>query len=324
MLTNKKQYSQLSLEKKIELSSHIYIVKNTIYLSNVPNELFSKDILSLKKYLGQYGHINQILFDKKNKKENKVIIKFDTVNQAALAILSLDNFELNNGFKIKIMYYLTKFCNYYLNNRECLNQNCLFIHNLNINEYQYERIKNINQLNSFQYALDILSIPKEIFEIIKIKLIEDKFYEKYNKFPKLSIKKLKNQEYIKKIYPIAIEELKNKNNKKNKENNFKNELNENSKNSSEDDSTIDSYKNKNSYIPKIKRRNNSRFDFIKKENDNNNLKVIIPEFVLDFIDKSIFFSFYINNNNIGSVEYIKDFNDNWIDILFGINQSNLI
>ena len=324
MLTNKKQYSQLSLEKKIELSSHIYIVKNTIYLSNVPNELFSKDILYLKKYLGQYGHINQILFDKKNKKENKVIIKFDTVNQAALAILSLDNFELNNGFKIKIMYYLTKFCNYYLSNRECLNQNCLFIHNLNINEYQYERIKNINQLNSFQYALDILSIPKEIFEIIKIKLIEDKFYEKYNKFPKLSIKKLKNQEYIKKIYPIAIEELKNKNNKKNKENNFKNELNENSKNSSEDDSTIDSYKNKNSYIPKIKRRNNSRFDFIKKENDNNNLKVIIPEFVLDFIDKSIFFSFYINNNNIGSVEYIKDFNDNWIDILFGINQSNLI
>ena len=324
MLTNKKQYSQLSLEKKIELSSHIYIVKNTIYLSNVPNELFSKDILYLKKYLGQYGHINQILFDKKNKKENKVIIKFDTVNQAALAILSLDNFELNNGFKIKIMYYLTKFCNYYLSNRECLNQNCLFIHNLNINEYQYERIKNINQLNSFQYALDILSIPKEIFEIIKIKLIEDKFYEKYNKFPKLSIKKLKNQEYIKKIYPIAIKELKNKNNKKNKENNFKNELNENSKNSSEDDSTIDSYKNKNSYIPKIKRRNNSRFDFIKKENDNNNLKVIIPEFVLDFIDKSIFFSFYINNNNIGSVEYIKDFNDNWIDILFGINQSNLI
>ena len=105
---------------------------------------------------------------------------------------------------------------------------------------------------------------------------------------------------------------------------FKNELNENSKNSSEDDSTIDSYKNKNSYIPKIKRRNNSRFDFIKKENDNNNLNVIIPEFVLDFIDKSIFFSFYINNNIIGSVEYIKDFNYNWIDILFGINQSNLI
>ena len=322
MLTNKKQYSQLSLDKKIELSSQIYISKNTIYLSNIPNELFSKDILYQKKYLGQYGHINQILFDKKNKKENKVIIKFDTVNQAALAILSLENFELNNGFKIKIMYYLTKFCNYFLSNRECLNQNCLFIHNININEYQYQRITNPNQLNSYQFALDILKIPKNIFEILKMKLIEENYYQKNKKFPKLTIKKLKNQEYIKKIYPIAIEELKNKNNTINKENNYKNELNENSKNSSEDDSTIDSYKNKKSYIQKIKRRNNSRFDFVKKENDNNNFKVIIPEFVLDFIDKSIFFSLYINNY-IKLGEYIKDFNDSWIDILFGINQSNI-
>ena len=155
-----------------------------------------------------------------------------------------------------------------------------------------------------------------------MKLIEENYYQKNKKFPKLTIKKLKNQEYIKKIYPIAIEELKNKNNTINKENNYKNELNENSKNSSEDDSTIDSYKNKKSYIQKIKRRNNSRFDFVKKENDNNNFKVIIPEFVLDFIDKSIFFSLYINNY-IKLGECIKDFNDSWIDILFGINQSNI-
>ena len=324
MLTNKKLYSQLSLDKKIELSSQIFISKNTIYLLNIPNEIFSKEILCRKKYLGQYGHINQILFDKKNKKENKVILKFDTVNQAALAILALDNFELNNGFKIKIMYYLTKFCNHFLNNKECLNQNCLFIHTVNINEYQYERITNPNQLNSFQFALDVLNIPKNIFEIIKIQLFEENYYQKNNKFPKLTIKKLKNlQEYIKKIYPNANEGLKKKNNKIKKENNFKNESNENSKNSYEDDSKIDSYKNKNnSYITKIKRRNYSRFDFVKKENDNNNFKVIIPKFVLDFIDKSIFFSLYINNNNIKIGEYIKNFNDNWIDILFGTNQSN--
>ena len=100
-----------------------------------------------------------------HKNEKNVIAQFDTVNQAALAILALDNFELNNGFKIKIMYYLTKFCNHFLNNKECLNQNCLFIHTANINEYQYERITNPNQLNSFQFALDVLNIPKNIFEI---------------------------------------------------------------------------------------------------------------------------------------------------------------
>ena len=57
--------SFISLEQKVELSNHIYISKNTVSISNIPDELYSKNLLYQKKYLGQYGHINQIFFDKK-------------------------------------------------------------------------------------------------------------------------------------------------------------------------------------------------------------------------------------------------------------------
>ena len=310
MLTNKRLLPPLSFEQKIELSIHIYITKNSIYLSNLPNELFMKDILYQKKFLGQYGHINQIIIDKKNKKENKVIIKFDTVNQAALAILSLHNFKLNNGYRINIMYYLTKYCNYFLNNRECPNQNCLFLHSLSINDYQYYRISNSNKFDSFQFALDLLNIPKQVFEIIKFKLIEENYYEKNKKFPKLTIKKLKNQEFLQKIYPIALQEYKSK------EKNNKSDSNENSKLSSEDDSTIDSYKNK-SYS--FRRRNNSRFNFIKKEKANEKYSIVVPDFVLDFIDKSIFYNLYVNNKKNDNEMYRTNFHDDWKNILFGNN-----
>jgi hypothetical protein len=226
MLTNKRLLPPLSFEQKIELSTHIYITKNSIYLSNLPNELFMKDILYQKKFLGQYGHINQIIIDKKNKKENKVIIKFDTINQAALAILSLHNFKLNNGYRINIMYYLTKYCNYFLNNRECPNQNCLFLHSLSINDYQYYKISNSNKFDSFQFALDLLNITNHVFNLIKLKLIEDNYYEKFKKFPKLTIKKLKNQEFIKNLF----EKDNNNNNKiqkKNKKNSKINNKNNN-------------------------------------------------------------------------------------------------
>ena len=310
MLTNKRLLPPLSFEQKIELSTHIYITKNSIYLSNLPNELFMKDILYQKKFLGQYGHINQIIIDKKNKKENKVIIKFDTVNQAALAILSLHNFKLNNGYRINIMYYLTKYCNYFLNNRECPNQNCLFLHSLSINDYQYYKISNSNKFDSFQFALDLLNIPKQVFEIIKFKLIEENYYEKNKKFPKLTIKKLKNQEFLKKIYPIALQEYKSK------EKNNKSDSNENSKLSSEDDSTIDSYKNK-SYS--FRRRNNSRFNFIKKEKVNDKYSIVVPDFVLDFIDKSIFYNLYLNKKKNDNEMYRTNFHDDWKNILFGNN-----
>ena len=302
-MSNPKRISlSLTLEQKVDLSNHNFISKNTVFISNIPEKLYSKDILYQKKFLGQYGHISQILFDKYQKKEKNIIVQFDTVNQAALCILSLENFLLDNGVLLSAKYFITKFCNYFLNNKECPNQNCLYLHNILINDYLYLKIICPKMLDSFQFALNLLNIPKNIFALIKTKLIGENYYEKERKFPKLTIKKLKNQQLIKNLNPI-VKKVKLKENY--------------SKFSSEDDSvnTNDSRNKSNSSFKKI-RRKNSRFDFVKNENlnVNCNFSVVIPEFVLDFLDKSSNNFFQMDNIN-----QINNYHDNWYNILFGNN-----
>ena len=314
-MSNLKSISQfISLEQKVELSNHIYISKNTVFILNIPDELFSKDLLYQKKYLGQYGHINQMVFDKNHKKEKSLIVRFDTVNQAALSILSLENFEVDKGNKIKTMYFITKYCHYFLNNKECPNHNCLYLHNIFINEYHYHRIKHFKNFNSFQFALDILEISKNVFETIKEKLIEKNYYEKQKKFPKFTIKKLKNHEYY-------IQNLLLNNNVNNQTQNIKNKINNTNellKLSSEDDSanTNDSSNNK-SYSLKRNRRKKSRFEFAKNQNENCIFSVVIPEIVLDFLDKST--NLLINKYENYQEKTLINFNDSWSNILFDKN-----
>ncbi len=311
-------YNYHIISQKIDLSNHNYISKNTVYISNIPEEIYYKDILYQKKFLGQYGHINQIIFDKSFKKEKNIIVQFDTVNQASLCILSLENFKIKNENIIKANYFITKFCYYYLNNINCPNLNCLFIHNNNINDYHYCKINNPKCLNSFQFALDLLNITNHVFNLIKLKLIDENYYEKFKKFPKLTIKKLKNQEFIKNLFENDNNNKIQKKNKKNSKINNKNN-NENLKNSSEDDSTNDS-RNKNNYMNKRTRRKISRFNFVKKENENNNFSIVIPDFVLDFLDKSTN-EIYFQKTNFSEN---MNFHDNWSNILFGSNTCKYI
>ena len=313
-MSNLKSISQfISLEQKVELSNHIYISKNTVFILNIPDELFSKDLLYQKKYLGQYGHINQMILDKK--KEKSLIVRFDTFNQAALAILSLENFKVNKEYKIKTMYLITKYCHYFLNNKKCPNYNCHYLHNISFNEFHYHRIKNYKNFNSFQFALDILDIPKNVFETIKEKLIGNNYYEKQKKFPKLTIKKLKNNEYY-------IQKFLLNNNCNNQTQNLKNKINNSNelfKLSSEDDSanTNDSSNNNNYLIKRKIRRKKSRFEFVKNDNENCISSVVIPEIVLDFLDKStnLLINKYENYTEINLI----NFNDNWSNILFDKN-----
>ncbi len=314
--------NSLISEQSYYLSKKIYLSKNTIILSNIPENLFSKDILYQKKFLGQYGHINKMVLSKNSQNEKKIIVQFDTVNQAALAILSLHNFKIEN-IKLKVNYFIIKYCLYYLNNKECSNPNCVFLHEKKINNYLLLELKNNKIIDCFKFALDILNLTKKTFDIIYLKLIGDDYYEIQKKFPKLSMKKLKNEDFIKSLYHHYEKEqnIKKKNKKKNNiKNNISNRnsfdsLESNTENllSSSDESIekINDSIQKYQYENIFKRKNNSRFDFVNKNNDKLNCN--IPDFVLDFLDK-YFTLHYININNFQNNDkekiIIKDFNFN--------------
>ena len=298
-----------SSQKKDILLNKYFISKNIIIISNIPNELYSKDVLYQKKYLGQYGHIIQILFDKNNQNNKSIIVQFDTNNQSALAVLFLDNLLIKKNQRIKVNYFITKYCFNFINNKECNNSTCLFIHNYYINEYLYSEINHFGFINNIKFASNVINIPLKILLSIKSELFGENYYLKNQKFPKITMKKLKNKDFIKNI------SSKEKNYKKNEFKSYKN--------SSEDDSinTNNTSNNWNySLIYKLKRKNQSRFNFIKND-INKNESVFIPEFVLDFLDKSIF---NYNNNDLLNNDYninIDNFNCKWSIILFGKNNN---
>ena len=83
-----------------------------------------------------------------------------------MCILSIENFKLDNEVFLNAKYFITKFCNYFLNNKQCPNQNCLYLHNIIINDYLYLKIICPKMLDSFQFALDLLNISKNIFLLL--------------------------------------------------------------------------------------------------------------------------------------------------------------
>ena len=317
----KKTTNLISNEEKNQLSNKFFIVKNIIFLSRIPRGIFSKEILIQKKFLGQYGHINQLYLINNNKHENSVIAQFDTVNQAALSIIALNNFEINKNQKLKISYYYSRYCHSFLNNKECKNVNCLFIHSTKINDYLYKEIQVNEYINSFLFALNILDVSLTSFQLLSERIIGEKYFEKTNKFPKMTVKKLKNEENFRKI---SLNFFFNSNTllnnillKKNKSKSFKNSMkkldNINKERKKRSVSHINLFKN----IILNKRTEKSRFLFVKKI-ENKEDKVNVPDFVINTIAKLL--NLYLNdktsenNNLIQNVNNIN-FNANWSDLL---------
>ena len=309
----KKQSNQITPEEKMRLSNKFYLLKNVVFISNIPKEFFTKEILFQKKFLGQYGHINQICFINNNKIENSLIVHFDTVNQAALAIIALNNFEINEK-KIKISYYNTRYCHFFLNNKECPNPNCFYIHTNKINDYIYKEIKVNEYINSFMFALKILNISYNCFQLIYEKIIGEQYFEKYKKFPKLTVKKLKNEEY--KFEKILKENIKSKKKVKSKsksnENSLINYQNLSNENYSQNNSLNDI---KVSEIRENSRSEKSRFQFVRNK-ENQTDKVNVPDFILNTVDKIL--KLYIEKkykDRLFKNVNIVNFNANWSDLV---------
>ena len=310
MSQNKNKKIKISPTLKKELSKKLFISKNTLFISNIPLEIFSKDLLYQKKYLGQYGHINHIYLLKIEKEliiGNNAIVQFDTVNQASLAIISLENLNLGNNIKLKVSYLNTKYCSYFLNNEKCLINNCIYIHNLKINHYLYKEIQFGEIINNFYFALNILDVSILSFRLIFEKLIGYNYYEIQKKFPKITMKKLKNKTLLKSIF----DEFK------------KQKINEKIIFKFIYDNSINPLNNNISFSKCIlsnRQLENSRFQFVNKK-INNEESVYVPEFIMKLI-KNLLFSNKLNN--VYNINWLINeinfnvFNMNWSDLLLFI------
>ena len=130
-------YQQLSFNERIvsTLSKQRIIQKNLVHLQGFPDSIYNENLLLSPEYLGQYGTIKKIALVSKedkvsHKKVNSAYITFETNVQAAYCILSIDSIKINNQI-VRAFFGTTKYCNHFLNNYLCFNQEkCMFLHHL--------------------------------------------------------------------------------------------------------------------------------------------------------------------------------------------------
>ena len=114
------------------------IQRNLVYVIGLPYELINmENKLKAYEYFGQYGKIVKLLVNKnktyntnnRNGPSYSCYITYSKEEESSLAILSLDSYIIHNH-ELKANYGTTKFCHNFLENFECKNKDCLFLHKL--------------------------------------------------------------------------------------------------------------------------------------------------------------------------------------------------
>ena len=148
MLQNsQKQYQNINQEKSSKTLSTLYInhqntnlskirilQKNVLYVIGLSLKLANNEILKEYNLLGQYGKILKIVVNKSGYSQNRqneitysAYITYSNSKEASIALLSIDNTILDNNL-IRASYGTTKYCNFFLKGIECVNRECLYMH----------------------------------------------------------------------------------------------------------------------------------------------------------------------------------------------------
>ena len=146
----------------LALSKQRIIQKNLVHFQGFPDSLYNKNLLLSQEYFGQYGHIIKIVLVSKedkslNKKINSAYLTFETKEQAAYCILSVDSIKIGNHL-VRAFFGTTKYCNHFLNNYHCFNEEkCMFLHHI------AEPSDIINEKTKFGYN-DHIKLAKKIID----------------------------------------------------------------------------------------------------------------------------------------------------------------
>ena len=148
MLSNSpKQFQNTNQEKSSKTLSTLYInhqntnlskirilQKNVVYVIGLSLKLANNEILKEYNLLGQYGKILKIVVNKSGYSQNRqneitysAYITYSNSKEASIALLSIDNTILDNNL-IRASYGTTKYCNFFLKGIECVNRECLYMH----------------------------------------------------------------------------------------------------------------------------------------------------------------------------------------------------
>ena len=110
------------------------IQKNIVYVIGLTAALANQEVLSSFSFFGQYGSILKIVINQSGytqKYQNDVTysayVTYSTKEEASLALLCIDNCTVDSH-TIRCSFGTTKYCNFFLKGVECINRECLYLH----------------------------------------------------------------------------------------------------------------------------------------------------------------------------------------------------
>ena len=94
-------------------------------------------MLLKQEYFGQYGAIAKVVVNKNraynpegpNGPSYSAYISYNSVQEASLAILSVDNVQVEEHV-LRASFGTTKYCTFFLKNCDCPNKDCLYLHRM--------------------------------------------------------------------------------------------------------------------------------------------------------------------------------------------------
>lgn len=120
--SNKIQISNLTREKIKKLSNLRVIQKTLVYVIGIAPEIASEEKLKSVEYFGQYGNLQKVVVNTKDVynatrggPSYSAYLTFHSARESAIAILSVDQFVLNDRM-IRASFGTSKFCQFFLNN----------------------------------------------------------------------------------------------------------------------------------------------------------------------------------------------------------------
>ena len=299
----------LSQEIRLSLSKQRIIQKNLVHLQGFPDSLYNENLLLSNQYLGQYGFITKIVLALKEnkitqKRVNSAYITFETNEQAAYCILTMDSIKIDEH-RIRAFFGTTKYCNHFLNNFHCFNEEkCIFLHYIadpsdiidENTKFGYKDhinlAKNIISFGSLQSRLYVSNNYCKDTILPNIKTIYDKEYDLFN-----------NLNHLRNLSNLSNESTNNSSNNSNYRNlsedsskeKDKNDLNDSNENiNNENILFINNCKNYDCFKSKKKSRffNNINKDYKYDENYNSNIAYIVNNLCI----RMSFFNYFKNNN----------------------------
>ncbi|KAG9453274.1 hypothetical protein H6P81_006178 [Aristolochia fimbriata] len=133
-------------EGRKHLSTVRVIQRNLVYVIGIPANLADEDMLERKEYFGQYGKVLKVSITRptggaQNSSSNNTVsvyITYTKEDEAVRCIQSVHGFTLD-GRPLRACFGTTKYCHTWLRNMSCNNPDCLYLHEVGVQEDSFTK-----------------------------------------------------------------------------------------------------------------------------------------------------------------------------------------